>query len=100
MRQFQIQIFVLLKYSEGSAPRPPPFQNPAYATGFSILQTAKNHSFECIIMQNENHLIAGEMALSRWKSFIGTTKFKQRKRRVFMYILVVKPAVIWSLKEF
>ena len=27
-------------------------------------------------------------------SFIGSTKFKQRKRRVFMYILVVKLAVI------
>ena len=51
------------------------------------------------MMQNGNYLIVGDMALSRWESFIGTTKFKQRKRRVFMHILVVKPAVIWFFKE-
>ena len=33
-------------------------------------------------MQNGNHLIVGDMALSRWESSIGTTKFEQRKRRV------------------
>ena len=67
---------------------------PKYALGFGILQTAKNRSFECIMMQNGNHLLVGDMELSRWESFIATTKFKQRKRSVFMYILVVKPAVI------
>ena len=67
---------------------------PNYALGFGMLQTAKNCSFECIIMQNGNHLLVGDMALSRWESFIGTTKFKQRKRRVFMDILVVKHAFI------
>ena len=65
-----------------------------YALGFGILQRAKNCSFECIMMQNGNHLLVGDMALFRWESFIGTTKFKQRKRRVFMYVLVVKPTVI------
>ena len=66
---------------------------PKYALGFGILQTAKNRSFECIMMQNGNHLLVGDMALSRWESFTATTKFKQKKQ-VFMYILVVKPAVI------
>ena len=66
--------------------------SPQYALGCGILQTAKNCSFECIMMQNGNHLLIGDMALSRWESFIGTTKVKQRKRR--MFILVVKPAVI------
>ena len=53
---------------------------PNYAFGFGILQTAKNRSFECIMMQNGNHLLVGDMTLSRWESFIATTKFKQRKR--------------------
>ena len=74
---------------EGHGPMAP----PKYALGFGILQTAKNRSFECIMMQNGNHLLIGDMALSRWKNFIGTKKLKQRKRRVFMFILVVKPAV-------
>ena len=54
--------------------------SPKNALGFGILQTAKNRSFECIMMQNGNHLLVGDMALSRWESFIATTKFKQRKR--------------------
>ena len=53
---------------------------PKNALGFGILQTAKNRSFECIMMQTGNHLLVRDMALSRWESFIATTKFKQRKR--------------------
>ena len=75
---------------EGHGPMAP----PKYALGLGILQTAKNRSFQCIMMQNGNHLLVGDMALSRWESFIATTKFKQRKRWEFMYIIVVKPAVI------
>ena len=40
---------------------------PKYALAFSMLQTAKNRSFECIMMQNGNYLLVGDTALSRWE---------------------------------
>ena len=81
MPQFCILFYAnyttLATQNGGPWPNGPP---PNYALGFGILQTAKNRSFECIMMQNGNHLLVGDMALSRWESFIATTKFKQRKR--------------------
>ena len=45
MEQFLIQSFVFLKFSEVPGP-PPPFQNPAYATGFCLFYSLhKLHVF-------------------------------------------------------
>ena len=83
MPQFCILFYAnyttLATQKRGSWPNGP-MAPPKYALGLGILQTAKNRSFQCVMMQNGNHLLVGDMALSRWESVIATTKFKQRKR--------------------